>query len=320
MEAEQIVLRDLKEYQKEDRFDPQTEFMKVWLKYSSVNLLCDAINERVYGQEESVKKSALLIYYYLKSLATKGKISNRLNHLIVGESGCGKTTFAKALREILYPIPILTANCAGISQVGFNGSNPSDILDSSNELRRFGFGGICFLDEIDKMMRPKYAGQGENVSLAVMDDFLKMLDGDTILTRDGTEINCNRILFIGLGAFTDVRGQEEDISHIGFGSRTEHIDKKIVDRDAITSFCHSEQLMGRFVTVLQFKKPSYSVYHKIALEAVYEIAKVYGRSETRQVMDNIDKIVHDSIESEYGCRNIRNAVWEYFLTHNDICA
>lgn len=316
MEAEKIIL---KEYQQESSFDPQTEFMKVWLKYSSVGTLIDEINHHVYGQEEAVKKASLIIYHYLKNLAIKGR-TERLNFMMIGESGCGKTTFARAVKKVLSPLPVILANASSISQSGFSGPNASDILDNSGEFRKFN-SGIVFLDEIDKLFTPKFDAKGANVSLSAINDFLKMLDGDSILTRDGSEcLDCSRTIFIGLAAFSDIRGHEEDVSHIGFGSRSEHIDKKIVDRDAITSYCQSEQIMGRFLSIISLKKPSYDVYHKVALDAVYEIAKVYGRSETRQVMDNIDKIVHDSIESEYGCRNIRNAVWEYFLTHNDICA
>lgn len=306
--------KPLEEYQKE-AFDPQNEFFKVWMRLGSANDLYEKLAQKCYGQDEALRKASLLIYAYLRGLAFRGK-TPRLNFLIEGSSGCGKTTFAKALQEILDPVPVVITDASMITSAGYTGAQSSDIFESPF-LQQFGYAGIVILDEADKLMTPQYDAHGANTSVNALNNFLKMLDGDTVLNRQGDEINCKRTLFICMGAFSDVRGQEQSISHIGFGSETEIVGKREITKDVLSEYCQSEQFIGRFLSIIPFNKPSRQVYQRVAIDSIKEIASVYGEHNVKQLYSNIPSIVEASLNSEYGCRNIRGDVWDYFLTHNE---
>lgn len=306
--------KPLEEYQKED-FNPQNEFFKVWMRLGSANDLYEKLAQKCYGQDEALQKASILIFAYLRGLAFRGK-TPRLNFLIEGPSGCGKTTFAKALQEVLDPIPVVISDSSMITSAGYSGAQSSDIFESPF-LQQFGYAGIVILDEVDKLMNPQYDSHGSNTSVNALNNFLKMLDGDTVLNRQGEEIDCRRTMFICMGAFSDVRGTEQCISHIGFGSETEIIGKRELTKDALAEYCGSEQFVGRFLSIIPFKKPSHKVYQDVAVDCIKEIASVYGDHNVKQLYASIPSIVEASLNSEYGCRNIRGNVWDYFLTHNE---
>lgn len=294
---------------------PQDRFRERCISFGYADGLYRQLQEKCYGQDEALKQASLLIYAFIRNLAFK-KTSPRLNFIIEGTSGCGKTTFAKALQEILDPIPVVIADASMITAAGYTGAQSTDILESPF-LQEFGYAGVVILDEADKLMCPQFGSQGNNYSLATLNNFLKMLDGDSVMTRDGTEIYCGRLLFICMGAFSDLRGQEQTVTHIGFDSRTEHIYQKHISQSMLADYGQSEQFVGRFVSVIPFNKPSMDVLRRVAIDTVNEISDIYGTRNLKAVRENIGKILSKAANSEFGCRNIRNDIWAYFLVHNN---
>ena len=300
------------DYNLEDEFNPQLEFKRFVAKYKT-NDIYHLLKAKVIGQDDELMKASALIYAYMKSISLC-EDAKKFHFMIEGSSGCGKTTFAKALKEIL-PIPVITVDSSQITQAGFRGVDFADIMNNK-ELARYWHSGIVICDEIDKMMYTYH--EGNNLGKAVQENFLKALDGDTVIDRDGKEFFCGRILFIGMGAFSDLRKKPEQKRDIGFNSSynytVDEAEEVSITRDMITKYGESEQFMGRFVTVLHFKRLNMEAYRKIAWNAFDEVRSIYGRKACITISEKqMDKIIYDSIDSQYGCRNIRNAVLEYVL-------
>lgn len=310
----------------ESEFMPQRELEK-WLRQHSAMDVFSKLRESVMGQEEALRKASILVYSFLRNVCFC-QYDTKYHFMIEGTSGCGKTTFAKALKEVV-PCPVIIADATQVTAAGYKGAEASDLLHSE-ELDAWWGCGILILDELDKLMEPISSSSSENFHRQSLDTFLKILDGGTIKARDGeTNINCERILVIGMGAFSPARESQshKEIRKIGFcdnPSESEQSPKrrakeaKNVSKDIMASFCGSEQFMGRFLSIIHFHKPNKEVYKKIALDTVKEIRIIHGMDSFTILERDLDRLIYKAMQSEYGCRGIRAAVWESFLAGDTI--
>lgn len=290
-------------------FDPQ----RLIQKYIRCNKPFDIymkIKERVLAQDDAIRQASLLVYAYLKTLADGNYMDYKYHFMIEAESGCGKSTFANALKAAV-PIPVIICDASQITGAGWKGCDASDILDSS-ELEQWGCG-IIVLDELDKAIMP--LGTDVAHHRLVQESFLKMLDGGTVHSKDGKAYDCCRYLFIGMGAFTPMREKKKpEVRPIGFGAVQKATENAITDsitRDSITAVCGSEQFMGRMVAVLHFQRLGMGHYKIMLQNAVDEVCRMYGNWQLPR--DKEIQILHEAIQSPYGARNIRNRVWECFM-------
>lgn len=303
----------------EEAFQPQFE-LKKWLRSFNAAHIYAGLKEKVYGQDDALRKASVLIYSFLRNV-TIFQFDTKFHFMIEGTSGCGKTTFAKALKSIV-PCPVICADATQVTASGYRGIDASDLV-RSEELDKWWGCGILILDEVDKLMEP---GTGsDNFHRQSLETFLKILDGGDIQTRDAeTIIHCNRLLVIGMGAFTPARERSRTVpvQSIGFG-RSESFqlstqEDGTLSRDMMTDYCGSEQFMGRFLTVLHFNTPGKEVYRKIVKEAIDEIRWLHGCDAIQLTDSEIGEIIDTAIQSEYGCRGIRSAIWERLLSDHTV--
>lgn len=294
----------------EDNFNPQQQIMQ-YVRYNKPFNICMKIKEKVLAQDDAVRQASVLVYAYLRSLAYGNYEDRKYHFMIEAESGCGKSTFAKALRSAVQ-IPVIICDASQVTGAGWKGCDAADLL-ANDELERWGCG-IIILDELDKAIMPQ-GGNAEHHHRFVQESFLKMLDGGAVPNKDGKVFDCDRYLFIGMGAFSPMRVKKAEPRSIGFGvtepakasTKTNQI-----TRDYITEVCGSEQFMGRFVSVLHFQKLGISHYKIMAKNVVDEICETYGFWELPEAEE--ERILRCAIESPYGARNIRNEVWNCFMT------
>lgn len=302
----------------EDDFQPQFA-LKKWLSSYDAQYIYAKLREQVYGQDEAIRKAAILTYAFLKDV-TYTQLGTKCHFIIEGPSGCGKSTFAHALSEIV-PCPVICADTTQVTAAGYKGVDAADLLCSA-ELEKWWGCGILILDELDKLMEP---ASSENFHRQSLETFLKILDGGAIQTKDGSTIKCDRLLVIGMGAFTPVREspKPKKVRRIGFGDietlAPSEVASNSVSKNMMTAFSGSEQFMGRFLTVLHFLKPSREVYKKVAMQSLAEIHTILGGDCLRLTDAEIDAIVDNAImRSEYGCRGIRSAIWEKLLSEDAV--
>lgn len=286
------------------------EVLGYWLKETGPSKLFDRLQAKVLGQDEELRKAAILIHGYLRGIANN-QSSTKLHFLIEGKSGCGKTTFAQTLAEVL-PCPVITVDSSQLTPAGYKGAEAADFV-SSEELENWWGCGVVILDELDKVMEP--LPNDGNFRRQGMENLLKMLDGGSVVDRNGKTIDCRRMLFIGMGAFSQLKGKQPEKHPIGFAptATTLTTTEPTVElsKETMSDFCGSEQFLGRFVTVLHFKPLGRDLYMKIIERTRFEIMKLFG--DCPMTLEEAEEIIDRAMGSEFGCRSIRSAVWENFL-------
>lgn len=226
----------------------------------------EEVSEYVIGHKDELKKACYYVYSYLRSAAYSHKDNVlRSNFIITGRSGCGKTEFYRALKEVFakhnFDYNTMFINIASITNEGYKGVNLSTLMKGFYKYNSDGYG-IIFFDEIDKKMfqNSKYNNLGWTI-----DDFLTMLDGDGIQISEklygdesATLYPTKRILFIGLGAFDMIRAEKE-AGNKSFGFTELDDNEKLniyidnISADEMAEAGASQEFLGRFSDIINFK-------------------------------------------------------------------
>ncbi len=300
----------------EEVFPPSV--LRLWLENNSPSIFYDRLKSLVMGQDGALKKAAILIYGFIIAMANN-RFEKKFHFLIEGSSGCGKSTFAYALQELL-PCPVIVADASSITPAGYKGADIGDII-SAKSIEDFWGCCVLVLDEVDKLMQPTHSSTDGNFHLEALHTLLKLMDGGIITTRNGNQIYCNKILVIGMGAFTPLRqSQRENTQCIGFFSEVPQpaleLTEENISKEQMTSFCGSEQFLGRFLSVLHFKKLNKDMLLRIAWQTEAEIREIYGCGFSLPHERRLE-IVDQAMETDFGARGIKSAVWEEFLSSDE---
>lgn len=276
------------------------------------------LRKSVFGQDEALKKIAVLISAYLQSVDT-WNWDNKYNFIITGDSGSGKTTTIRAIQKLLDVLPSTVVDASLITQAGFRGVSANQIFPNKMIDARCG---IVVLDEIDKLLKPSFDSHGTNVSVAIQDNFLKMLDGDDIYTDDGRLVETKRILFIGCGAFADVKKEERKaVTPIGFARKeADTVSKKkganapTLGRSEIAVYGGNEQFTGRFLHIISLNHPSAELYRRLLHQVELEVRQLFPVP--RHLLSNreAEEIIRTAMEKNaFGCRGLRSYIWDMVL-------
>lgn len=187
----------------EDDFNPQRLIYRYVQNNSPFDIYMK-IKEKVLGQDAALRQASLLVYAFLKTLAYGNYAEYKYHFMIEAESGCGKTTFANALKAAV-PIPLAICDASQTTANGWKGMDAADLMDNP-EFEKWGCGIIC-LDELDKAIMP--LGTDVPHHRLTQESFLKMFDGGVVHNRDGKVFECDRFLFIGMGAFPVHKAMKE---------------------------------------------------------------------------------------------------------------
>lgn len=281
--------------------------VKEWVDTITPEMLYMDLRQKVWGQDKEILKAATLIFAFFYNLIYGN--GEKYHFLIEGTSGCGKSTFAHALKSLV-PFPVIIADASQVTASGYKGAEASAIVDNETLLQDWCGCGIIILDEIDKLM----LGPDQGYHRSAQENFLKMLDGDTVILKDETHVSCDKLLFIGMGAFTEQRKKRKNPPRcIGFdcGCESKGYQSPYLTKEELVQAGCSEQLLGRFMTVLHFKPLSRKVLEKAVKEAVSEVTKICGY--VRLSNAEVRAIIQQAMTSDFGCRSIRSAVWERCL-------
>lgn len=287
---------------------PPDELRK-WLSENTALNLFLRLRSKVYGQDEELKTAAILVYGYIKTMLS-GYVDPKFHFLIEGKSGCGKTTFANALRDIL-PCPVITVDASQLTPAGFRGAEAADFV-SAEELREWYGCGVVILDELDKVMEPLSSSSSDNFHRQGLENLLKMLDGGTVYNRDGNPVDCSRILFIGMGAFSPLEQEKQVVRRpIGFEATAETVEKTELTKGTMAGYCGSEQFLGRFVKDLHFKTLGQELYYKIILQTQLELSRVYGVFRfTKEELERItEEAASQNLDAEASSRRFGMYSW-----------
>ena len=317
-----MVIDDMQQDNSEMKTVYPPRVLREWLECNSISGFYENLKRKVWGQDEELKKAAIMIYGFITAMANNA-FDRKFHFMIEGASGCGKSTFAYRLQELL-PIPVLVLDSSTITPSGYKGTNIAEIL-VSEELEKFWGCGILVADELDKLMQPTHSSEG-NFHQEALHNFLKLMDGGVLTLKDGTVFPCNKLLVIGMGAFSPLRQPQTAPVRRNIGFCAERLSEAAqapqrpveqnITKEQMTVFCGSEQFLGRFLTVLHFKKLGKEVFRKIVWQTEADIREVYGcgfglSREEREVL------IEKAMTTDFGARAMKSAIWEAFLSAPD---
>lgn len=270
----------------------------------------EAILSKVMGQPEA-DKLVFRVYYYLKRIA-KGKPANDFS-LLAGPSGSGKTELFRTMRayfkDKIPGLPVIEIDIQNLTETGFKGKDPSDLFIELINAKTEGIG-LVWIDEIDKKLMPSYDSREQNVNKKAMDGILKIVEGTSIVAKDGAKTDTNNTFFVGMGSFDEYRITKREVKNsIGFGGRTtEKPDtqympitvENLLDMGAFPEF------IGRIRCIVNYQPVSEEAKYKIA-RSIFE-KEVAGYEESISAEDRfIDEVVA-RFDPKTGCRSFRKHI------------
>ena len=197
-----------------DLFDPDQP-IKEFLEHNPPVRIEKALNEQVIGQPELTKAVADFLYYHALRQLHPDLPQRPL--MITGPSGNGKTEVWRAVMRLysqVFKIKIIDGS--NISCDGWAGNfKISTHVDAT-----IAEGGILVVDEFDKLVKPKHNSKGDNVSLDVQAEFLKLIEGEYSLGK--RNLTSKKMGFVMVGAFEALREEKKSRStqpkQIGFSA------------------------------------------------------------------------------------------------------
>ena len=284
--------------------------------------LKDLIKEtqlRVVGQDEYVEQLAFCIY--------AGLNDNPKNIIVVGPTGTGKSftveTIVGVLKTMGKNAAMIKADMSKYTPNGFQGANVNEI---KGKIRRELFLErdliIVYLDEIDKLFKEEYDGEGKNVNQDIQGEFLSMLSREGIAeTEEGKEFLSKRLMFVSTGAFVGMDDLEAKHRKetVGVGFNTDKVYKKtkitenIKLEELLIEFGAIPEFIGRNNFFLKINTLTKNDYYKIATNEKYgdmyqviDEYKKYGFNIAFR-KNLIDEIVDCAYKQPMGARYIKSA-------------
>lgn len=278
--------------------------------------LANRIKEKVIGQDNPIDKLITIIWTNDKLKSINAFEDNKLNILLIGNSGVGKTfmirTLAKQLNKDVY-----FTSATNLSQTGYQGNSVTDILlglinQCQGDINRIN-NSIVFIDEIDKISIKK---GGQISTESVQQELLTMLEGGQYyikIPKEDKAINIStaNITFICAGAFNGIRKKENRA--LGFNSNisTKTI-TKITPKD-IENYGFIPELIGRLPIIIELNNLTKEDIINILKNknGILESLKtIIEKEEIELIIDEstYEEIANKVIEYNLGARGIRAIV------------
>ncbi|MDU1122817.1 MAG: ATP-dependent Clp protease ATP-binding subunit ClpX, partial [Dermabacter sp.] len=323
------------------------------LELPKPNEIFDFLETHIVGQETAKRALSVAVYnHYKRVIASETKDSGigtdidevevaKLNVLVVGPTGCGKTYLAQTLAKLLN-VPFAMADATALTEAGYVGEDVENVLlkllqAADWDVKR-AERGIIYIDEIDKIGR-----KAENPSITrdvsgegVQQGLLKILEGTVSAVppqggrkhpqQDYVQLDTTNVLFIVAGAFA---GIEDIISNrigkrgIGFGSQLhtpldeQEIYAKILPEDLL-KFGLIPEFIGRLPVLTSVTNLDREDLTRILIEPknalVKQYQKMFALDEVELDFEQLalEAIADRALERGTGARGLR-AIMEEIL-------
>ena len=305
------------------------------------------LDKYIIGQNHAKKVLSVAVYNHYKRILYSQKNKNNIeidksNILIVGETGTGKTLFARTIAKMLN-VPFCIVDATSMTEAGYVGEDVESLLTRLLQAADYDVKsaekGIVFIDEIDKIARkednPSITRDvsGEGVQQAL----LKLMEGSLVNVppqggrkhpdQKYIQINTENILFICGGAFSGINSiisSRIGKHSLGFNRQKKDFQKPtelleyILPQD-VKKYGLIPELIGRLPVLSYLHRLDKDMLLKILLEPKNSIIQQY---QALFEMDNIKLSIESKVygliveyahELQLGARGLRSICEKLFL-------
>lgn len=171
------------------------------------------LKKNTMGQDSALARIANAAHEHLAHLARiKHKVDNanliakkvKQNLLLVGPTGCGKTSSVDHLAQLLN-VPMAMSSATDMTAQGYIGGKWQKVFDvllkAAKGKKDLAERGIVFIDEIDKLCGFSASEDQGAFYQRVQQELLKPVEGTKVQIDNGPELDTSRMMFIFAGAF-----------------------------------------------------------------------------------------------------------------------
>ena len=301
------------------------------------------LDKYIIGQEVTKKVLSVAVYNHYKRIDNEyeGIELDKSNILIIGETGTGKTLFAKTIAKMLN-VPFCIVDATSLTEAGYVGEDVETILTRLLQVADYDINsaekGIIFIDEIDKISR-----KNDNPSITrdvsgegVQQALLKLIEGDVVNVppqggrkhpdQKYIQVNTKNILFMCGGAFAGISEIIKDRvkkKRLGFSSKNIKLkgnsDTSNILPSDIKKYGIIPELIGRLPIVSSLSPLTEEMLYQILTQPKNAIIKQY---ELLFAMDDIKLSISDdvyrhivklAVDFNLGARGLRSICEKLFL-------
>ena len=289
----------------------------------------NVLDKYIVGQEDA--KQAVI--NSLKMNERRQKDTMKINTLLVGPTGCGKTFIAEKLAEVTRK-PFLNIDTTELSLPGLVGTSIESKLEALVRSLNFDIkaaeNAIVLFDEIDKQATNEGAGMGENV----YNTLLGFLQGKkyTLFKNDRAvkpmEFDTKNMTIISTGSFAKFANKNKDDGYhrtnIGFTANkavkevvdVEDVQYPTIDGSFLKKAGMPDELVGRVNLIAQLDPMNRNIMRDIILEseesALNKAKAIFKKSnvELNVTDDYIEAVIDKAIKMKTGARSLKFIISE----------
>ena len=300
------------------------------------------LDEYVIGQDQAKRVLSVAIANHYKRISRPGTDLQKVNIMMLGPTGTGKTLLARTVARYLQ-VPFVIADATCLTEAGYVGDDVESMIarlytaaDGDVEACQRG---IVFLDEIDKIARK---GESATVSRDVSGEgvqqaLLKLIEGTRCRIpaqgsrkNSGTEmieIDTTNILFIASGAFV---GLERIIQNrvqgtaMGFGAQLNSAIESTMQQgipDDLVRYGMIPEFVGRFGSCVNLHDLDKSQLINILTQVRGNFIRQYqwlfeeDGVELNFDAESLDIIAERTLKSRTGARGLHSELERVLLPH-----